>query len=81
MFDSWYQLPRWLRLSISFPIFFLNGWLLFLLLSYLEPLGTILTTATLLAFLLDFPIRLLEQRGIKRGWATALVFLFSLIIM
>lgn len=81
MFDSWYRLPAWLRLSISFPLFFLNGWLLVILLSYLEPLGTMLTTATLLAFLLDFPIRLLEARGIQRGWATALVFLFALIIL
>ncbi|MEL4896724.1 AI-2E family transporter [Crocosphaera sp. Alani8] len=81
MFESWQHVPRWLRLSLSFPLFFLNGWLLFILIGYLEPLGTILTTATLFAFLLNFPIRLLEQRGLKRGWATALVFLLALIII
>ncbi len=70
-----------LRLSLSFTLFFLNGWLLFILIGYLEPLVTILTTATLFAFFLNFPIRLLEQRGLKRGWATALVFLFALIII
>ena len=81
MFESWQHVPRWLRLSLSFPLFFLNGWLLFILIGYLEPLGTILTTATLFAFLLNFPIRLLEQRGLKRGWATALVFLLALMII
>ncbi|MEA5532794.1 AI-2E family transporter [Crocosphaera sp. XPORK-15E] len=81
MFNSWYKLPSWLRLSISFPLLFLNGWLLFILISYLEPLGTILTTATLLAFLVDFPIRILEQRGVRRGLATIFVFLMALIII
>ncbi|MEA5508299.1 AI-2E family transporter [Crocosphaera sp. UHCC 0190] len=81
MFESWHKLPHWLRLSISFPLLFLNGWLLVILISYLEPLGTILTTATLLAFLVDFPIRLLEKRGVRRGLATAFVLFMVLIII
>jgi predicted PurR-regulated permease PerM len=35
-------------------------------------------TASLLAFLLDYPIKLLEQRGISRGGAIALVLLTAL---
>lgn len=79
MLNAFYQLPYWLRLGIIFPVAFLNGWLLFLLMSYLEPLVSIFVTATLLAFLLDFPIRLLEQRGISRVWSVTLVFLISLV--
>lgn len=81
MMNSFNRLPRWLRLGIIFPLGFLNGWLLFSLLSYLEPLGTILVTASLLAFLLDLPIVFLERRGIKRGWAITLVSLLALIIL
>ncbi|ACK66531.1 protein of unknown function UPF0118 [Rippkaea orientalis PCC 8801] len=79
--DYWTQLPHWLRLSIIFPLVFLNTWLLFVLIDYLEPLGTILTTASLLAFLLDLPIAALEKWGIKRGWAITLVLLLALIIL
>lgn len=81
MLDSFYKLPRWLRLSIIFPLAFLNGWLLFNLMGYLEPLITMLTTATLLAFLLDLPIRFLQKRGLKRGWAVSIVLLLALIII
>ncbi|WP_013321390.1 AI-2E family transporter [Gloeothece verrucosa] len=81
MLNAFNQLPYWLRLGILFPVAFLNGWLLFLLIGYLEPLVTIFITATLLAFLLDFPIRLLELRGISRVWAVTLVFLIALVIL
>ncbi len=81
MVNSFNQLPRWLKAGIVFPVAFLNGWLLFLLMSYLQPLVSILVTATLFAFLLDFPIRLLQKRGIGRVWAVTLVFLLALIIL
>ncbi len=74
------KLPGWLPLLLVFPLVFLNGWLLFLLVDYLEPLVSILVTATLLAFLLDFPIRLLEK-SIKRGWAIGLVLLLALLFL
>ncbi len=81
MLNSLQKLPSWLRLGIIFPLAFLNGWLLFLLLGYLEPLTTILITSALLAFILEIPIRRLEQHKIPRGWAISLVFLLTLIIL
>ena len=81
MLKSIQKLPRWLQLGLAFPLAFLNGWLLFQLIYSIEPLFSIFVAASLLAFLLDLPIRLLQQRHIPRGWATALVFLAALLIL
>lgn len=81
MLDFFDKLPRWLQIGIIFPIAFLNSWLLVILISYLEPLISISITATLLAFLLDFPVRALQDRGIKRELSISLVFLVSVLIL
>lgn len=81
MLESIGKLPYWLRLSLIFPLVFLNGWLLFLLIDYLEPLVSIFVTASLLAFLLDFPIIFLQDRGIPRILAIALVLLIGLLVL
>lgn len=81
MLDSFIKLPRWLQVGIIFPIAFLNAWLLVQLIGYLEPLVSISITATLLAFLLDFPVRALKERGIRRELAVGLVFLVAILIL
>ncbi|HAC65507.1 MAG TPA: AI-2E family transporter [Cyanothece sp. UBA12306] len=81
MNNYWNGLPNWLRLSIIFPLGCLNGWILFTLIGYLQPLGTILTTAALLAFLLDLPINALEKWGIRRVFAITIVLLIFLITL
>lgn len=73
------QLPKWLTLTIIFPFIFLDGWLLILLLRYLQPITSIVISASLIAFLLQFPIVFLEQRGLAKGWAIAFVFLIALL--
>lgn len=73
--------PLWLRLGLIFPLIFLNGWLVLVLMNYLNPLGSILITAGLLAFLLDFPIRSLQERGIPRGLATGIVLVLALLLL
>lgn len=75
------KLPRWFSLGLAFPILFLNGWLLLRLVDQLEPLVSILIAATLIAFLLDYPIRFLEQLGAKRSVAVGLVFLIFLLLL
>jgi predicted PurR-regulated permease PerM len=75
------KLPRLLTLGLAFPLIFLNGWLLLILLQELQPLFSILITATLLAFLLDYPIRFLLDRGMNRGIAVALVLLLFLLLL
>ena len=75
------KLPRLLTLGLAFPLIFLNGWLLLILVQELQPLFSILITATLLAFLLDYPIRFLVGRGMKRGIAVTLVLLLFLLVL
>lgn len=76
------KLPRWFSLGLVFPLLFLNGWLLLRLIDQLEPLVSILISATLIAFLLDYPIRFLEeQAGIRRGTAVGLVFLLFVVVL
>jgi predicted PurR-regulated permease PerM len=81
MLQSITKLPRLLTFGLAFPLIFLNGWLLLVLAQELQPLLTILITATLIAFLLDYPIRFLKDRGMPRGFAVAIVLLLFLLII
>lgn len=73
--------PRWLRNSLLFPLWFLNGWLLVQLLNYLQPMFSIFMVSVILALVLDFPVRFLQQRGCKRSWSLALVLLIASILL
>ncbi|MBN4001205.1 AI-2E family transporter [Nostoc sp. LPT] len=75
------QLLRWLIFTLLFPLVFLNGWLAFLLVKNFQPVVTILVLATLLAFVLNYPVSILQQRRVKRGYAVALVFILALVIV
>ncbi len=77
VFQSTDQFIRWLRLSLVFPLCVLNGWVLLFLINNIQPLFNILLTATLLAFLLDYPIRFLKGKGVPRGVAIGLVLLVA----
>lgn len=72
------KLPRWLKLGTIFPIVFVNAWLIILLLQYLQPITSMVVFASLLAFLLEFPVVFLEQRGLGRSWAISVVLLLAL---
>ncbi|MBO3460583.1 AI-2E family transporter [Aetokthonos hydrillicola Thurmond2011] len=75
------KLLQWLILTLLFPLVFLNGWLVFHIFHYFQPLVTIFILATLLAFILNYPVSLLEQRGVKQNYAVGLVFVLSLVIL
>ncbi|MBR8834945.1 MAG: AI-2E family transporter [Stigonema ocellatum SAG 48.90 = DSM 106950] len=75
------KLVEWLILTLLFPLVFLNGLLAFRLLQYFQPLVTIFILATLLAFILNYPVSVLEQRGVKRNYAVALVFISTSVII
>ncbi|HEY9621855.1 MAG TPA: AI-2E family transporter [Crinalium sp.] len=70
--------PRWLIWGLVLPLVVLNGWLLLLLLDYFRSLVTILVSATILSFVLDYPVKWLQRRGILRFHAVLLVFLIAL---
>ncbi|MBE9203038.1 AI-2E family transporter [Synechocystis salina LEGE 06099] len=81
MLEELKQSPPWLRLSLLFPLFFLNGWLFYKAMGFLQPLSSLLVAAALLAFLLDIPVRILVEKGFKRPWAVASVLLIALIVI
>ncbi|NJM67333.1 MAG: AI-2E family transporter [Acaryochloris sp. RU_4_1] len=72
------EFSDWLRPWLIFPLGYLNGWLVLLLFNRLQPLSSLLITAIVLAFLLNLPIQLLQQRGLNRGAAIGLVFIVTL---
>jgi predicted PurR-regulated permease PerM len=75
------KLPPVVSIGLVFPLLFLNGWLLWIVVQQLEPLVSIFITATLISFLLDYPIRFLQQLGVKRGWAISIVFLIFIVTL
>lgn len=75
------KLLQWLILTLLFPLVFLNGWLAFKLFQYFQPIVTIFVLATLSAFILDYPVALLEKRGIQRKYAVLLVLISTLVII
>ncbi|NJL45576.1 MAG: AI-2E family transporter [Leptolyngbyaceae cyanobacterium SM2_3_12] len=66
-------LPRWLLWEVGIPLTVLNIWLLFKVFESFQSLLTILIGATVLSFLLDFLVKQLQQRGIRRGVSVLLI--------
>lgn len=81
MIETLNKLPRWFSLGLTFPLIFLNGWLLLLLGRELQPLVSILITATVISFLLDYPIRFLIKLKVNRGIAAGLVILIFFMLL
>lgn len=73
------KLPAWLKFGLLLPLIFIDGWLTVLLLRYFQPITSIIILASLLAFLLEFPIVFLEKRGLRRGWAISFVLVSALV--
>lgn len=78
---SLHKLLQLLIVTLLFPLIFLNGWLAFRVFQYFQPIVTTLVLAILLAFILNYPVSVLEQRGMKRNYAVALVFLSTILII
>ncbi len=81
MLDSLLKLPRIYTIGLAFPLIFLNGWLLLLLANSLQPMVSSLISATLIAFLLDYPIRFLQDRGVKRVLSVSIVLLLFAVLV
>lgn len=81
MLDTISKLPKWLTRGLVLPLLVLNGWLLILVFEYFQSLITIFATATLLSFILDYPVRFLEQKGIRRAIAILIVLLTGVLLL
>ena len=62
--------------GLPLPLIVLNGWVLLLVLNYFRDIITIVVVATLVAFVLDYPVTWLQLRGLGRRRAVLLVLLF-----
>ena len=81
MIEKIAKLPKWLTIGLVLPLLVLNGWLLILVCKYFESLVTIFLTATLLSFILDYPVRFIEERKIPRAIAILIVLLIGILLL
>ncbi|MDF0554360.1 AI-2E family transporter [Kamptonema sp. UHCC 0994] len=75
------QMPRAWMWGLLFPLVVLNSWLLLLVFEYFRSLITVFVTATVLSFLLDYPVNFLRRYGVKRQQAVVLVLCLFLLIL
>ncbi|MDJ0556693.1 MAG: AI-2E family transporter [Microcoleaceae cyanobacterium MO_207.B10] len=66
---------------LALPIMVINGWALLQIFQYFGRIITIAVSATLLSFLLDYPVLFLQRHRVKRHRAVILVFLVALVII
>lgn len=76
--DIW---TRWLKTRLALPLLVLNGWVLLQLVEYFEPLFTIFVLSAVLAYVLNYPVQFLCQRGIRRSYAVLMVLVLSLLLL
>jgi predicted PurR-regulated permease PerM len=74
-----HPLLKWPRLGLAIPIIALNLWILEKGFHALQPLGTVFILSALVAFLLNYPVKKLQQYGIQRPIAVILVSLIMLV--
>lgn len=75
------NLQRLLIWGLSGPIIALNIWLLTQLLRYFEGIVSVLVTAAILAFLLNYPVHLFERIRLSRTQAVTLVLLLTVTLL
>ncbi|AFY95571.1 AI-2E family transporter [Chamaesiphon minutus] len=75
------KIQNLLLVGLGFPIVALNIWVLSQFFRYFEHLITILTIAALVAFLLNYPVKILEQVNVRRLLAIVCVLLITLTLL
>ncbi|MBD2124091.1 AI-2E family transporter [Trichocoleus sp. FACHB-262] len=81
MTNSPNKVQRWLAWGLPFPLIVLNAWVALQVFEYFEPLVTVVGLGVLLAFVLNYPVRFLHQRGMKRNRAVFLTFSVALLVV
>ncbi len=82
---GWWQamtpLVRFLVIALLAPLLVLNAWAISSIFAYFHSLIGILVGASLVAFLLNYPVSWMERQGAKREQVAVLVFLLALSIL
>lgn len=76
-----FKLPSWFVAGLIVPLIILNGWLLLTVFQYFQGIVSKLIVATLLSFLLDYPVRQLEKWHVKRSVAVLIVLLWVILLL
>jgi len=79
--DSLSPFSRVLVIGLVAPILVLNFWAISSIIRYFGVLVAILVVASLLTFLLNYPVSWAEEHGAKRGIASIVVFLVALSVL
>lgn len=82
---NWWQamtpLAQLLAIALFAPLLVLNAWAVSSIFDYFHSLIVILVAASLLAFLLNYPVGWMERQGAKREQVAVLVFLLALSVL
>ncbi|WP_414753540.1 AI-2E family transporter [Anabaena sp. CCY 9910] len=82
---NWWQtltpIARIGAIALFAPLLVLNGWAISAIFDYFHSLIVILVGASVLAFLLNYPVSWMEHRGARREQVAILVFLLALSIL
>lgn len=84
LLDWWQQftpVARIAAIALLAPLLVLNGWAVSAIFNYFHSLIVILVGASVLAFLLNYPVSWMEKHGAKREQVAILVFLIALAIL
>ncbi|TAF09626.1 MAG: AI-2E family transporter [Nostocales cyanobacterium] len=84
LLDWWQKFTPVARIgaiALFAPLLVLNGWALAAIFNYFHSLIVILVGASVLAFLLNYPVSWMERHGAKREQVAILVFLLALSIL
>jgi predicted PurR-regulated permease PerM len=74
-------LGRTIAIALLAPLLVLNGWAIAMIFNYFHSLLVVLIVASLLTFLLNYPINFLEQHGVPRERAAIIVFLLAISVL
>lgn len=74
-------LGKALAIGVAIPLLVLNIWAVSTIFEYFHSLLVIVVAASLLAFLLNYPVNLLQLKGNNRERASIVVFLLSLSLL
>ncbi len=82
---NWWQtftpITRLGSIALCAPLLVLNGWAISAIFHYFHSLIVILVGASVLAFLLNYPVSWMERQGARREQVAILVFLLALSVL
>lgn len=76
-----FSFPRWLTWLVGIPLVLLNLWLFSRLFQASQAFVTVFILANLFAFILNYPVQWLHQRGLARGWSVLAIACLALILL